>query len=95
MPTRVVPELIERGATGSRAKLLRTAEAKSAKALEELKKAEARIPAGTKIKIEPVIDWLEKKKDSLIGARTKEGIIGNEAGVKHLDPIAGADYRPG
>ena len=82
--TRVVPKLIERGATGSRAKLLKTAEAKAGKALEELKEAEARIPAGTKVKIEPVIDFLEKKKESLIGARTAEGIIGNETGVKYL-----------
>ena len=59
---RVVPKLIERGATGSRAKLLKTAESKAAKALEELKEAEASIPAGTKVKIEPVIDWLEKRK---------------------------------
>ena len=81
---RVVPKLIERGATGSRAKLLKTAESKAAKALEELKEAEARIPAGTKIKIEGVVDWLEKKKDSLTGARTKDGIIGNEAGVNSL-----------
>ena len=37
---RVVPKLIERGATGSRAKLLKTAESKAAQALEELKEAE-------------------------------------------------------
>ena len=84
---RVVPKLIERGATGSRAKLLKTAETKAAKALEELKEAEGRIPAGTKIKIEPVIDWLEKKKQALTGARTKDGILGNEAGVKHLERL--------
>ena len=84
---RVVPKLIERGATGSRAKLLKTAEAKAGKALEELKEAEGRIPAGTKIKIEPVIDWLEKKKEALTGARTKDGILGNEAGVKHLERL--------
>ena len=84
---RVVPKLLERGATGSRAKLLKTAESKAGKALEELKEAESRIPAGTKIKIEPVIDWLEKKKESLIGARTKDGIIGNEAGVKYLEQL--------
>ena len=84
---RVVPGLIERGATGSRAKLLKTAESKAGKALEELKEAEASIPAGTKVKIEPVIDWLEKKKESLIGARTKDGILGNEAGVKYLEQL--------
>ena len=84
---RVVPKLIERGATGSRAKLLKTAETKAAKALEELKEAEGRIPAGTKVKIEPVIDWLEKKKAALTGARTKDGILGNEAGVKHLERL--------
>ena len=84
---RVVPKLIERGATGSRAKLLKTAETKAGKALEELKEAEASIPAGTKVKIEPVIDWLEKKKESLIGARTKDGILGNEAGVKYLERL--------
>ena len=84
---RVVPKLIERGATGSRAKLLKTAEARAGKALEELKEAEASIPAGTKVKIEPVIDWLEKKKESLIGARTKDGILGNEAGVKYLEQL--------
>ena len=84
---RVVPGLIERGATGSRAKLLKTAESKAGKALEELKAAEASIPAGTKVKIEPVIDWLEKKKESLIGARTKDGILGNEAGVKYLEQL--------
>ena len=54
-----------------------------------MKEAEGRIPAGTKVKIEPVIDWLEKKKAgrSLTGARTKDGILGNEAGVKHLERL--------
>ena len=92
---RVVPKLIERGATGSRAKLLKTAETKAAKALEELKEAEGRIPAGTKVKIEPVIDWLEKKKagvdrGSHEGRDSRQRTRGQTIGA-----IAGSDYRPG
>ena len=83
---RVVPGLIEQGATGSRAKLLRTAEAKTGQALEKLKLAEAKIPEGTKIKIEPVFNWLEKKKQKMVGARTATGeVLGNETGFAQIE----------
>ena len=83
---RVVPKLIEHGAKGSRAKLLKTAEKKFGKALEDLKSAEAKIPEGTRVKIEPIFDWLEKKKQKMVGARTATGeVIGNEAGFAQLE----------
>ena len=82
---RVVPELIERRVTGSRESLLNTAQSRADDALENLGTAEKAIPEGTRIKIEPVIDWLEKKKEAMVGARTPSGeVIGNQSGVNQI-----------
>ena len=91
---RVVPKLIERGATGSRAKLLKTAEAKAGKALEELKEAEASIPAGTKVKIEPVIDWLGKKEGVVDRCAHQGRDSRQRSRGQILGAVAGTDYRP-
>ena len=65
---RVVPQLLERRVGGSREKLRGVAQSRSREALEKLAELEAKLPEGTKVKIKPVLDSLEKAKQRATGA---------------------------
>lgn len=85
---RVVPQLLERReAAKSRQALQAKAQQRAGEALDRLKELEDAIPEGTKAKVGPVLKALEKEIDRNIGARTKSGIIGNEAAVKQLTKV--------